>query len=550
MGFVAATRLRLEHAFGRRLTGAFLVGAPIAALMALFLVTGLRGLNFGYHWDEGSQQLDPTRSMVANGILVPRLYNYPSMTKWLVLAPALPAAIQAGLQPNADGKSIQAAMVAAMTLVPPPQPGQDRSPAYMVTCRRLFLVLSSLALLATYAAALVLGRKPWEAFVAAAVLGLSWEYAYHARWVAADCVLTSLAALTILSLAAFRRRGHAAWLYAAAVAAGLCAGTKYQGVIMLLPVLAFSVLARPRSSCPHPWRAQIGRLAALSGIALLVYYLTTPATLVDPFLFWKELRDISEHYRTGNHGGYDVAGPAQHLWTVLLFFGVSYFSPYAWLTPVLLAASVAGAVAWVRRERRFAGVLVALPLLFLALFGSRYVVVIVRNYLFFVPVMALALARGVALAMARLPRPWARGALTGALVIVGAANAAWLVTASQSIRHHDPKADVRDAFAYVAEHPTTRFVLSPKVEASAREQHVPVPSNATVQPDAADSVVFFALAEGPGMWGWKSNDPFATQAVFGTQELNFSWYSTWEGADRVVVMSIKKARATGVPFVR
>src|SRR5262249_61206819 len=100
---------------------------------------------------------------------------------------------------------------------------------YLLAVRQLFIVLSALAIVWVYGAALALRRPWWEAFVAAAGVGLSWEYAYHARWVAPDCILTMWAALTLFMLALFHRSGRALWLYAAAVAAGLAARPKVQG---------------------------------------------------------------------------------------------------------------------------------------------------------------------------------------------------------------------------------------------------------------------------------------------------------------------------------
>ena len=45
---------------------------------------------------------------------------------------------------------------------------------------------------------------------------------------------------------------------------------------------------------------------------------------------------------------------------------------------------------------------------------------------------------------------------------------------------------------------------------------------------------------------WPANDPFLTERVFGPLEVDFDIYPTWAGDDRVVVMSIEKARAIGV----
>ncbi|MFZ1219123.1 MAG: hypothetical protein WAO00_07510, partial [Chthoniobacterales bacterium] len=75
-----------------------------------------------------------------------------------------------------------------------------------------------------------------------------------------------------------------------------------------------------------------------------------------------------------------------------------------------------------------------------------------------------------------------------------------------------------------------------------------LPSNA-VQANA-DEVVFFARAEGAQSYAWSVNDPWLTRAVFGPREINFNYYSTWEGFDRVVVMTLVKAKAAGIPLAQ
>jgi len=63
-------------------------------------------------------------------------------------------------------------------------------------------------------------------------------------------------------------------------------------------------------------------------------------------------------------------------------------------------------------------------------------------------------------------------------------------------------------------------------------------------------VVFFARGDGPTPYVWKVNDRWLVEAVFGPRELNFNWYSTWSGHDRVVVMKIDKARSFGVALAK
>ena len=126
---------------------------------------------------------------------------------------------------------------------------------------------------------------------------------------------------------------------------------------------------------------------------------------------------------------------------------------------------------------------------------------------------------------------------------------AWLIGAGESIRNIDPDQDVRQALEYVRAHADTQFRVSNRVRASARAQHLALPSN-VVSGRAGTEVVFFGIAEGPGSWNFQTNDPWLTKAVFGPREVNFNWYAGWMGHDHLVVMTLDKARATGVSLAR
>jgi hypothetical protein len=501
---------------------------PILALLSLFTVTGLRGVDFGDHWDEAEWHIQPARDMVASGVFLPHRYIYPAFTKWLELAPAIPAGLTAGL----DGPKMQAAMSRVAN-----------APEFHLRVRDVFIVVSGLAIVWVYGAALALRRKWWEGLLAAAGLGLSWEYAYHSRWVTADCILTQFSALTVLLLAVHHRTKRTGWLYAAAIAAGLGTGTKYTGVFLLVLVMFASVGVRPARAWPK-WLGHAFRLAALCATAFGAYLVTTPGTLLEPFAFINETKLISSVY-SGSHYGYTVTAGWPHWKVALTFLSVSFFSPYKVVALPLFASIFLGAFAWVRSDRRAAALLICFPVLLLAFFCGRYTIAVVRNYLMLTPFLTLLSARGVAEVFARIPVRWGRRALGGVLVVAMAANAAWLIRAGESIRRLDANGEVRDAIAYVARHGGTRFRLSPRVRALAAEQQLTLPPNVTEGGDP-QVVVFFPKAEGPDPRQFKTNDPWLTEAVFGPGEVDFNWYSTWGGRDRVVAMTIAKAKGTGV----
>src|SRR3990172_9748064 len=136
---------------------------PALLIFALFVSSGLRGIDFGYHWDEGGWQFLPVKQMVSSGVLVVCYFISPSFSLWVVLLPALGTGIRAGLD-GASVREVQGVMVSEF----------DR-PEYLLTVRTLFLLISALAIVWVYLAVRVIGGKWWEATIACAALGLSWE---------------------------------------------------------------------------------------------------------------------------------------------------------------------------------------------------------------------------------------------------------------------------------------------------------------------------------------------------------------------------------------
>jgi hypothetical protein len=277
------------------------------------------------------------------------------------------------------------------------------------------------------------------------------------------------------------------------------------------------------------------------------YLVTTPGTVLDPIVFADGLNWILGVYN-GGHIGYTVRPGFPHLWLLVRYLAVSLFSPYTPFAILFFASAIAGGVFCWREDRRLAALLIGFPVLFATFFCWKYTVFIVRNFLLLAPFLAILSARGLAEALLRLRPRAAR--VTLAIVICGAliANAAWLILAGESIRHHDDRSAASDAVKYVRDHPRTRFRVSPRVTALAADRGVTLPSN-SVQTNA-DEVVFFALSEGIPVERWIVNDPWLTRAVFGPREVNFNYYSTWSGSDRVVVMTIEKARAIGSQWAK
>ena len=63
--------------------------------LAIFIWTGIRGADFGLHWDEAALQIGPVKKMVETETLLPKNYTYPSFDYWLNLGLAAPEFLKA-----------------------------------------------------------------------------------------------------------------------------------------------------------------------------------------------------------------------------------------------------------------------------------------------------------------------------------------------------------------------------------------------------------------------------------------------------------------------
>src|SRR5688572_22367335 len=202
----------------------------LAAVVLLSVWTGLRGIDFGHHWDE-RKQIDNVARTVRTGRLLPDWYNYPSLNYELVCLPLVPhvarlLATEEKPFSRVDFPDTQERLEELVT-----------APDYKLDARRVFLLLCACAPVWIFFG-LRARRGPFEALLAAALYATSFELAYHSRWIAPDAVVAQFTALFLaLALRSRIASSPRRWWIAAAVAAGLAAGTKYTAGLLLLPLV-------------------------------------------------------------------------------------------------------------------------------------------------------------------------------------------------------------------------------------------------------------------------------------------------------------------------
>lgn len=498
-------------------------------LFAIAVDTGRIGIDFGTHWDELAQLQLVGRS-AKSGVLLPEIYNYPCVTYWLATSGVLPFMLD---HPNqlfvADTRDLQAYITT--------------DHGYKMRVRTICLVVSSLSIVWVYLLVLGWRRRIGEAFTAAAFLGLSWELAYHSRWIAPDAIMTSFAAMTVMFAVLSRTRSNGRpFLHGAAIAAGLATGTKYQCGMLLVPVLIAAVQTWSRGK---GFSALCRPIAACIGLFVLTYSITTPGMWLDPGRFLKYFLLVVRHYQGGGHLGYDVSPGAEHLGKLLAYFGRDFFSPYPMAGLVVGILSVIGGWAIWRSSRSVAIVFLSFPVGFIA-FMSTQRVLVVRNVLPVAPFVAVAAARGVTEVLRRIHRPSPRALVMAGVAIILCANSVWLYRAAYSIRRATPDTALADLSDYVSKQPPKRIFASAPVLAGLRRLGLDTSRFATSVDTADDLAVY------PDDWvdllSRPCNIPGILKTWFGPAEVNWSYYTSWMGFQHILLIPKTKAEALGHPF--
>ena len=413
--------------------------ASVLLPLVLLIGTGLRGLDFGLHWDERPWQIGPVKQMVRSGTLLPGYYTYPSFDYWLNLLVLAPDAVAS---PAAE-ENLREHLLRALD-----------SPAYLLRLRAVYLLITSLSLVWVYLLVLQLRGSWLEALFAASLLACSWEVAYHLRWVATDGMLMQFAALTgLLAVHAVKSRRDS-WLMAAAAAAGLGCGTKYPGGLLVLSVVLAVLFGAP--GCTP--RVKVVRFMKVATVFALVYLAVTPGTILQPLKFAHGVLYELTHYATG-HGGHTVGRGLEHMQRLLMYFATVLFSPYLAIALLMFALAIIGTAGVIARDWRQGAVFAVFPLAYMLYFSTQGTMV-VRNLLAVAPFWAIAAARGAGMlgqflersrfeSTAQLPRPaFARAVWVGLLCVTVGLNASWLIASAESIVSRHTDRFVREASQY------------------------------------------------------------------------------------------------------
>lgn len=516
--------------------------AILVVCLALALACAIIGIDFGTHWDEDRLTYALTTS-VRSGVLLPGWYNYPSLPYDLLLGLAIPdiASHVPGItQQLARAEEVPGALAAAAETF-----GQ---PEFLLRARVFFAIITLGTAVWAFLIVRALGRPILEAALAAAIFLSTWELGYHARWVAPDGIMMHFATLSLLLMivAARSQKRNLMWLHGAAIALGLAVGSKYPAGIMLLPLAyaAFSIV-KARNPEARLWPL-LGKTAVVlvscGAVLSLAFVFTTPAALIAPWTFVRDVHWEIWHYGRADHHGNTVSPGLEHGALILGYLGLELFSPWALLALVIAAFAIAGAVDLIRKDRNVAIYLLLVTVIYVLYFSTQKVM-FVRNLMLVFPVLAILAARGISWALQAVPRANLRYAAAGVVTLAVAANFGWQLSAAVTIAGHPEQHLGTDTKAYLLAHSGEKFLLSDSVRTSLGPD---IPQNVVTSAADAKWLIITSTDETDFDTWNHGNHPGTYTIVAGGASVNWDYYPAWLGRKFHIMVSIPQARSMGL----
>lgn len=499
-------------------------------VIAIFLFTGIMGLNFGRHWDDIAT-IDTLKNSVQTAVLLPRTYLWPSVYYDISLMSLTPEFFQYIL--FSSSKSIEKNKLLDFV----------ESLSFKLRLRAVFVTITSFVILWVFALVWIWRKNFKEAFLAACFVGLSWETAYHARWIAPDTILMQFAAFTIMAIfLALEGRKAQRWLRIAAFSAGLGCGTKFSGLLLLVPVLLAARYVNMRADVGRKAFARYLQLLLIFG---LTYLVTTPGTLFDSMRFDRDVKFIILSYSKWGLSGFTVNPGVQHLFLMIQYLCLVVFSKFKMIAFFLFAFSIIGAVNMAREKRGTALIFFSFPVIYIILMACQRIM-FARNLLVLIPFLAVLAARGFInledkIGKHRIPAFILSALVTIALLI----NARWLFLAAQSIKNNDKMNQIAQLNEYLNRNSNQKILISRQLYSDLFSFDSKRNPNIIVNRQNSGVAIFYAHEV--GNWRkWKANKFNYVLSWFGPYEVNFNYYPCWRGEDRILVMPIKSALELGI----
>lgn len=271
-----------------------LKSAPFAFILLLSVLFRVWGFNYDlpyiYHPDEPSY-IAISQRIFQSGDLNPHFFNYPSLFFYINALAYVPYYFVGRLMgvfhtPN--------------DILPPISLAMGVSQAQMPTTVLLARVVTICFGVGTVGLVYLVGRRMTGrtavGALAALMVAISSTAVWHSRLVTPDTFVMFFALTSLLASVLVYQQGKT-WQYVVAgICVGLTASSKYNGGLIVLPLVLAHFLRYGKAAFKQP-RLYLGLL--FCGVGFLV---TTPFALFDSTKFLNDLNFEAQHYSSGHSG--------------------------------------------------------------------------------------------------------------------------------------------------------------------------------------------------------------------------------------------------------
>jgi hypothetical protein len=519
--------------------GEYLLLSPILPLL-IFLIPTFWGIDFGYHWDENYGKIRSVVRALEDGIFLQGEYMHAGFNFILSFIPLIPSLLKMFLEGALDFQNARDNLVPYVI-----------SDQYKIAVRSVFIVFSSLTIPAVYMISMLLEKNRFQAFVASLAVAVSWEFSYHSRWAVADCILVTLTAFYVFCLILSVQRSEQNYrepLYWAAILAGLSAGTKYNGGVLLFFALALAFYLEIKKANKFSVIQAAYTLSVITGLFCLVFFFTSPAFLIHPFFFWGDLKEVIEIYKRGFWGapGATVDSGPDHLFAMLRYFARDFFSHYQPIAFGMFGISMLGVFYFCKTLPRLISIiLIGIPILYLLYFSQQSYMGI-RNYLFVTPILAVCCGKGIVIAFNYATNKKLKIMSVAIFLTCIAYNIYWMEESANSItkrtpRRYDlkdaPKVLIDDLISYIKAHPDIRFVPSKLIREDLLRSGIPPLNNVHNKLETSEDFLVCYQSESVMQdRKWPGTGSIVFSRVIGPQVANMNYYARWAGSEWIYII--------------
>lgn len=324
--------------------------------------------------------------------------------------------------------------------------------------RLLLLMMSAIALIILFRAVFELRKNPWDAFMAVAIMGGSWEVLYHSVRLRLDSVVMFFGVLVIFGLVKIKSGSRKErWLVFSAAMAGLAAGSKYTGALLFIPVVVAFLLLFPGFSL----RKKVFWMAIVVAAFSVSFVLTTPGIIFDGTAFLSGIRYQKDQYAgfNSNHTFFQINSKFEYLQQIFGYVALALFSSNHVFSLIIAVSILIGTVEIFRAHRNMGFVLLSFPISYVALFCFQKLFY-VRNFMVLVPFLAILSSIGFSSVYQYFHGSfWKKGMLLTMGMIISW-NLIWMIQAGERTGKGFRQNVGEQFVSYANSHPNERFILS------------------------------------------------------------------------------------------